>query len=92
VKVRFASISKEVRASGEKKEVERDPAWNWLLVGNSNYLNGDVGITCGDSKIRQTNHRVHRLVCLLVFLLSDSLEYQIALIESLGCMSRLVYL
>jgi hypothetical protein len=51
VKVRFASISKEVRASGEKKEVERDLTWNWLLVGNSNYLNGDVGITCGDYKL-----------------------------------------
>jgi hypothetical protein len=28
------------------KAVERDPAWSWLLVGNSNFLNGDVGITC----------------------------------------------
>jgi hypothetical protein len=54
--------------------VERDPAWSWLLVGNSSYLNGDVGITCGDSELQQTNHRVHPLICLLVLLLSDLLE------------------
>jgi hypothetical protein len=43
-------------------------------VGNSSYLNGDVGITCGDSELRETNHRVHPLVFLLVFLLSNLLE------------------
>jgi hypothetical protein len=43
-------------------------------VDNSSYLNRDVGITCGDSKLRQINHRVHPLVCLVVFLLSDLLE------------------
>ena len=74
VKVRFASARKEARASEVRKVVERDPAWSWLLVGNSSYLNGDVGITRGDSELRQTNHRVHPLVCLLVFLLSDLLE------------------
>jgi hypothetical protein len=71
VKVRFASARKEVRASEVRNVIERDPAWSWLLVGNSSYLNGDVGITCGDSELRQTNHRVHPLVWLLVFLLSD---------------------
>jgi hypothetical protein len=43
-------------------------------VGNSSYLNGDVGIMCGVSDLRQTNHCVDPLVCLLVFLLSDLLE------------------
>jgi hypothetical protein len=62
------------RASEVRKVVERDPAWSWLLVGNSSYLNRDEGITCGDSKLQQTNHRVHRLVCLLVFSLSNLLE------------------
>jgi hypothetical protein len=74
VKVRFASARKEARASEVRKVVERDLPWSWLLVGNSSYLNGDVGITCGDSELRQTNHHVHTLVCLLVFLLSNLLE------------------
>jgi hypothetical protein len=34
-----------------RKAVERDPAWSWLLVDDSSYLNGDVGITCGDSEL-----------------------------------------
>jgi hypothetical protein len=71
VKVRFASARKEVRASEVRKVVKRDPAWSWILVGNSSYLNGDVGIICGDSELQQINHRVHPLICLLVFLLSD---------------------
>jgi hypothetical protein len=74
VKVRFASARKEVRASEVRNVVEIDPAWSWLLVDNSSYLNRDVGITCGDSKLRQINHCVHPLVCLVVFLLSDLLE------------------
>jgi hypothetical protein len=74
VKVRFASTRKEVRASEVRKAVERDLAWSWLLVGNSCYLNRDVGITYGDSELRQTNHCVHPFVYLLVFLLSDLLE------------------
>jgi hypothetical protein len=44
VKVRFTSAKKDARASGVGKVVERDPAWSWLLVGNSNFLNGDVGV------------------------------------------------
>jgi hypothetical protein len=44
VKVHFTSARKEVRTSGVKKVVERDPAWSWLLVGNSSFLNGDIGI------------------------------------------------
>jgi hypothetical protein len=64
------SQGKEVRASEVKKVVERDSAWSWLLVGNSSYLNGDIGITCGDSELWQTNPRINPLVCLLVFLLS----------------------
>jgi hypothetical protein len=44
-----------------RKVVERDPAWSWLLVGNSSYLNGDVGITCGDSELRETNHRGQKI-------------------------------
>jgi hypothetical protein len=43
-------------------------------VGNSSYLNRDVGIMSGDSELRQTNPRVNLLVCLLVFLLSELLE------------------
>jgi hypothetical protein len=74
VNVCFASSRKEARASEVRKLVERDLAWSWLLVGNSNYLNGDVGITCGDSELRQINHRVNYLVCLLMFLLSELLE------------------
>jgi hypothetical protein len=74
VKVRFASERKEARASEVRKAVERDPAWSWHLVGNSNYLNGDIGIMDGDSELRQINPRVNFLVCLLVFLLSKLLE------------------
>jgi hypothetical protein len=74
VKVRFASERKEARASEVRKAVERDPAWSWHLVDNSNYLNGDIGITDGDSELRQINPRVNLLVCLLVFLLSKLLE------------------
>jgi hypothetical protein len=74
VKVCFNSVRKEVRASEVRKVVERDSAWSWLLVGNSSYLNRDVGITCGDSEFRQLNPHVNPLVCLLVFLLSELLE------------------
>jgi hypothetical protein len=74
VNVCFASARKEARASEVRKVVERDLAWSWLLVGNSNYLNGDVGITCGDSELRQINPCVNSLVCLLVSLLSELLE------------------
>jgi hypothetical protein len=70
MKVHFTSERKEARASEVRKAVERDSAWSWHLVGNSSYLNGDVGITGGDSKPRQTNPRVNLLVCHLVFLLS----------------------
>jgi hypothetical protein len=70
VKVCFTSARKEVKASEVRKAVERDPALSWLLVGNSSYLNGDVGIACGDSELRQINPRVNPLVCLLMFLLS----------------------
>jgi hypothetical protein len=45
VKARFTSARKEVRASGVRKTIERDLAWSWLLVSNSSFLNGDVGIT-----------------------------------------------
>jgi hypothetical protein len=74
VKVRFTSTRKEARTSEVRKTVERDPTWSWLLVGNSRYLNEDVGMTCGDSELRQINHHVHPLVYLLVFLLSNLLE------------------
>jgi hypothetical protein len=74
VKVCFASVRKEARASEVRKVVDRDPAWSWLLVGNSSYLKGDIGITCGDSKLWQTNPRVNPLIYLLVFLLSELLE------------------
>jgi hypothetical protein len=67
-------LQKEARASEVRKAVERDSACSWLLVGNSSYLNGYVGITCGDSELRQINHCVHPLVCLLVFLLSELLK------------------
>jgi hypothetical protein len=70
MKVHFASARKEARASEVRKAVERDMAWSWLLVGDSSYLNKDVGITCGNSELRQTNARVNPLVCLPVFLLS----------------------
>jgi hypothetical protein len=74
VKVCFASERKEARASEVRKVVERDPVWSWHLVENSSYLNGDVGITGGDSELQQTNHCDNHLVCLLVFLLSELLE------------------
>jgi hypothetical protein len=74
VKVCFTSERKEARASEVRKAVERDSAWSWHLVGNSSYLNRDVGITGGDSELRETNPRVNPLVCLLVFLLSELLE------------------
>jgi hypothetical protein len=74
VKVCFTTARKEARASEVRKMVERDPAWNWLLVGKSSYLNGDVGITWCDSFLRQINHHAHPLICLLVFLVSDLLE------------------
>jgi hypothetical protein len=61
-------------------------------VGNSSYLNGDVGITGGDSELRQTNPHVNPLVCLLVFLLFELLESPIISIDSIGCMNRLLYL
>jgi hypothetical protein len=74
VNVYFTSTIIEARASEVRKAVERDPAWSWLLAGNSSYLNGDVGITCGDSELWQINLPSHPLVCLLAFLLSDLLE------------------
>jgi hypothetical protein len=74
MKVHFASVRKEARASEVRKVVDRDPAWSWLFVGNLSYLNRDVGITCGDSELQQTNHRVNPLVYLLVFLLFELLE------------------
>jgi hypothetical protein len=74
VNIRFASVRKEARASEVRKAVERDLTWSWLLVGNSSYLNGDIWITCGDFELQQTNHYIHPLVCLFVFLLSDLLE------------------
>jgi hypothetical protein len=74
VKVRFTSVRKEGRASEVRKLVERDSVWSWLLVGNSSYLNRDVGTTCGDSELQQINPHVNSLVCLLMFLLSELLE------------------
>jgi hypothetical protein len=74
VKVLFTSARKEERASEVRKVVERDPAWSWLLVGNSSYLNRDVGIMCDDSELRQTNPHVNPLVCLPVVLLFELLE------------------
>jgi hypothetical protein len=74
VNVCFTSTRKEVRASEVRKVVERYLTWSWLLVGNSSYLNRDVGITCGCYELRQRNPRVDPLVCLLVFLLSELLE------------------
>jgi hypothetical protein len=61
-------------------------------VGNSSYLNEDIGITGGDSELQKINHRVNYLVCLLVFLLSKLLEWLIVSINSIGCMHRLLYL
>jgi hypothetical protein len=74
IKVCFTSARKEVRANEVRKVIERDPAWNWLLVDNSSYLNGDVGTTRGDFELQQINPRVNPLVYLLVFLLSELLE------------------
>jgi hypothetical protein len=74
VNVRFTFERKEVRASEVRKAVERNPAWSEHLVGNSSYLNEDVGITGGDSKLRQTNPRVNPLVCPFEFLLFELLE------------------
>jgi hypothetical protein len=74
VKVRFTSKRKEARANEVRKVIERDPAWSWHFVGNSSYLNSDVGIRGGNSELRQTNPRVNPLVCLLVFLLSKLTE------------------
>jgi hypothetical protein len=74
VKVLFTSAGKKVSASEVRKVIERDPAWSWLLAGNSSYLNEDVGITCGDFELRQTNPRVNPLVCFFVFLLSELLD------------------
>jgi hypothetical protein len=74
VKVHFSTVRKEVRVSEVRKVVKRDPAWIWLLVGNSSYLNGDVWNTCGDSKFRQINPRVNHIVCFLVFLLFELFE------------------
>jgi hypothetical protein len=74
VKVRFTSKRKGARASEVRKSVERDPAWSWHLVGKSSYLNGDIGITGGDSKLWQINSHVNHLICLLVFLLFKLLE------------------
>jgi hypothetical protein len=74
MKVRFTSARKESRASEVRKVVERDPVCSWLLVGNSSYLNEDVGIMYGDFKLCQTNSHINPLVCLVVFLLSELLE------------------
>jgi hypothetical protein len=92
MKVCYASERKEARKSEVKKAVESDPTWSWHLVGNSNYLNGDVGIMGGDSKLWQTNPRANPLVCLLVFLLFELLEWLIVSIDYIGCMNRLLYL
>jgi hypothetical protein len=92
VNARFTSERKEAVVSEVRKAIERDPAWSWHLVGNSSYLNEDVGIMGGDSDLRQTNPRVNTLVCLLVFLLFKLLEWLIVSIDSIGCMNRLLYL
>jgi hypothetical protein len=70
VKVYFVFARKEARSSEVRKALKKDPAWSWFLVGDSSYLSGDVGITSGDSKLRQINLRVNPLIWLLVFLLS----------------------
>jgi hypothetical protein len=63
VNVCFTSKKKEVRASEVRKVVERDPAWSWHLVGNSNYLNGDVGITgVGKISIAGSHQRTELLL------------------------------
>jgi hypothetical protein len=92
VKVRFASERNEARSSEVRKAVERDLAWSWHLVGNSSYLNGDIGIMGGGSELWQTKTRVNPLVCLLVFLLSEFLEWLVVSIDSIGCINRLLYL
>jgi hypothetical protein len=74
VKIHFTIKRKGARASEVRKAVEIDLTWSWHLVGNSSYLNGDVGITGGDSNLQQTNPRVNLLFYLLVFLLSELLE------------------
>jgi hypothetical protein len=51
VKVHFDSKMKEARTCDVKKAVERDPACSCHLVGNSSYLNRDVGITGSDSEL-----------------------------------------
>jgi hypothetical protein len=51
VKVRFVFAWKEARASEVRIVVERDPTCSWLSVGNSSYLNGDIGIMCGNSEL-----------------------------------------
>jgi hypothetical protein len=53
VNVHFTSTGKEERASEVRKVVERDLDWSCLLVGNSSYLNGDIGIMCGDSELHK---------------------------------------
>jgi hypothetical protein len=74
VNVCFTFVKKKVGASEVRKVVKKDPAWSWLLMGSSSYLNGDIGIMCGDFKLWQTNPRVNPLVCLFMFLLSKLLE------------------
>jgi hypothetical protein len=74
VKVRFTSERKEARASEVRKVIERDMARSYHLMGNSIYLNEDVWIMGGDSKLQQINPHINCLVCLLVFLLSKLLE------------------
>jgi hypothetical protein len=74
VNVCFTSERKEARASEVRKAVERDVAWSSHLMANSSYLNGDIGITGDDSKLRQTNPHINHLICLLMFLLSNLLE------------------
>jgi hypothetical protein len=44
VKGRFTSERKYEELNGVRKVTERDPACSWLLVGNSSFLNGDIGI------------------------------------------------
>jgi hypothetical protein len=92
VKVCFTSERKEARASEVRKAVERHLAWSWYMLGNSSYLNRDVGIMSGDSELRQINPRVNLLVCLIVILLSELLECLIVSIDCIGCMNRLLYL
>jgi hypothetical protein len=92
VKVRFTSKRKEARASEVSKAVKRDLSWSWHMVGNSSYLNRDVGITGGDSELQQTNPHVTHLVCLIMFLLFKLLEWLIVSIDCIDCMKKLLYL